>query len=265
MMTVPLLDLRVQYDAIRTEVDDAVRRVLESCRFIGGPEVLALEEEIARYSQCPYAIACASGTDALLLALRALGIGPGDEVITTAYSFFASAGTIVNAGATPVFVDIDPRTFNIDPHAIESAITPRTKAVLPVHLYGQCCDVATVKATCDKHQLWLIEDAAQAIGSEWDGKRAGAFGDFGCFSFFPSKNLGAAGDGGMMVARNSDYADRVRLLREHGARPKYHHSVVGTNSRLDALQGAILRVKLRHLDRWSEMRAKNAALYDHLL
>jgi len=226
--------------------------------------VLALEEEIARYSQCPYAIACASGTDALLLALRALGIGPGDEVITTAYSFFASAGTIVNAGATPVFVDIDPRTFNIDPHAIEAAITPRTKAVLPVHLYGQCCDVATVKATCDKHQLWLIEDAAQAIGSEWDGKRAGAFGDFGCFSFFPSKNLGAAGDGGMMVARNSDYADRVRLLREHGARPKYHHSVLGTNSRLDALQAAILRVKLRHLDRWSEMRAKNAALYDHL-
>jgi len=264
MMTVPLLDLRVQYDAIRTEVDDAVRRVLESCRFIGGPEVSALEEEVARYSQCPYGIACASGTDALLLALRALGIGPGDEVITTAYSFFASAGTIVNGGATPVFVDIDPRTFNIDPHAIEAAMTPRTKALLPVHLYGQCCDIGTIKAVCDKRQVWLIEDAAQAIGSEWEGKRAGSFGDFGCFSFFPSKNLGGAGDGGMMVARNSDYADRARLLREHGARPKYHHHIVGTNSRLDALQAAILRVKLKHLDHWSEMRAKNADLYDRL-
>ncbi len=264
MMTVLLLDLKAQYATIKTDIDAAVQGVMESCRFIGGPEITALEEEIARYSQCPHGIACASGTDALLLALRALGIGPGDEVVTTAYSFFASAGTIVNAGATPVMIDIDPRTYNLDPHVLEAAITPRTKAVVAVHLYGQCCDITAVKAVCDKHQLYLIEDAAQSIGSEWDGKRAGSFGDFGCFSFFPSKNLGCAGDGGMMVARNPDYADRARLLREHGARPKYYHAIVGTNSRLDALQAAILRVKLRHLDRWSEMRAKNADLYDSL-
>jgi dTDP-4-amino-4,6-dideoxygalactose transaminase len=264
MMTVPLLDLKAQYATIKPEMDAAVQSVMESCRFIGGPEITGLEEEVARYSQTPYAVACASGTDALLLALKALGIGPGDEVITTAYSFFASAGTIVNAGGTPVFVDIDPRTYNIDPHALEAAITPRTQGMVAVHLYGQCCDIATVKAVCDKHQLWLIEDAAQAIGSEWEGKRAGSYGDFGCFSFFPSKNLGGAGDGGMMVARSHELADRVRLLREHGARPKYYHSLVGTNSRLDALQAAILRVKLRHLDSWSGMRAKNAELYDHL-
>ena len=264
MMTVPLLDLKAQYATIKPDIDGAVQSVMESCRFIGGPEITALEEEIARYSQCPHGIACASGTDALLLSLRALGIGPGDEVVTTAYSFFASAGTIVNVGATPVMVDIDPRTYNLDPHVLEAAITPRTKAVLAVHLYGQCCDIATVKAVCDKHQLWLIEDAAQSIGSEWEGKRAGSFGDFGCFSFFPSKNLGGAGDGGMIVARNPDYADRARLLREHGSRPKYYHTIVGTNSRLDALQAAILRVKLRHLDRWSEMRLKNADLYDSL-
>jgi dTDP-4-amino-4,6-dideoxygalactose transaminase len=264
LMNVPLLDLKAQYETIRPEIDEAVQRVMESCRFIGGPEITALEEEIARYSQCPHGIACASGTDALLLALRALGIGPGDEVVVPSYTFFASAGTVVNAGATPVFVDIDPRTYNIDPHAVEAAITPRTKAVMVVHLYGQCCDVAAIQAVCEKRQLWLIEDAAQAIGSEWEGKRAGSFGDFGTFSFFPSKNLGGAGDGGMMVARNADYADRARLLREHGARPKYHHAIVGTNSRLDALQAAILRVKLKHLDRWSEQRARNAERYDAL-
>src|SRR5436190_3586102 len=263
-MQVPLLDLKAQYADIRTDVDDAVRRVMESARFIGGPEVTGLEEEIARYSQCTNGVGCASGTDALLLSLRALGVGPGDEVVTTAYSFFASAGTIVNAGGTPVFMDIDPRTYNIDPHRLEAAITPKTKAVIAVHLYGQCCDLPTVKAVCDKHQVWLIEDAAQAIGAEWDGRRAGSVGDLGCFSFFPSKNLGGAGDGGMIVTRNPEFAEKLRLLREHGAKPKYYHSIVGTNSRLDALQAAILRVKLRHLDRWSEMRAKNADLYDKL-
>ena len=263
-MQVPLLDLKAQYKDIKAEIDEAVRGVMESARFIGGPEVSGLEEEVARYSQTPYGIACASGTDALLLSLRALGVGPGDEVITTAYSFFASAGTIVNAGGTPVFVDIDPRSYNMDPHRLEAAITPKTKAVIAVHLYGQCCDLTAVKAVCDKHQIWLIEDAAQAIGSEWEGKRAGSVGDFGCFSFFPSKNLGGAGDGGMIVARNPEFADKLRLLREHGARPKYYHSIVGTNSRLDALQAAILRVKLRYLDRWSEARAHNADLYDKL-
>ena len=263
-MQVPLLDLKAQYAEIKADVDAAVRSVMESARFIGGPEVTGLEEEVARYSQCPHGIGCASGTDALLLSLRALGVGPGDEVVTTAYSFFATAGTIVNAGGTPVFVDIDPQSYNIDPHRLEAAITPKTKAVIAVHLYGQCCDLTAVKAVCDKHQLWLIEDAAQAIGAEWEGKRAGSVGDFGCFSFFPSKNLGGAGDGGMITVRNPEFAEKLKLLREHGAKPKYYHSIVGTNSRLDALQAAILRVKLRHLDRWSEARARNADLYDKL-
>jgi dTDP-4-amino-4,6-dideoxygalactose transaminase len=263
--TVPLLDLKAQYAEIRAEVDDAVRRVMESARFIGGPEVSGLEEEVARYSRCAHAVGCASGTDALLLSLRALSIGPGDEVVTSAYSFFASAGAIANVGARPVFVDIDPRTYNLDPHRLEAAITPRTKAVIAVHLYGQCCDLAAVKSVCDKRQIWLIEDAAQAIGSEWEGKRAGSVGDFGCFSFFPSKNLGAAGDGGMVTAQDAERAERVRLLREHGAKPKYYHARIGTNSRLDALQAAILRVKLRHLDRWSEARARNAEAYHRLL
>jgi len=263
-MQVPLLDLKAQYADIKTELDQAVHRVLDSARFIGGPEVSGLEEEVARYCRTPHAIGCASGTDALLLALRGLDIGPGDEVVTTAFSFFASAGAIVNAGARPVFVDIDPRTFNLDVHRLEAAITPLTKAVLPVHLFGQCCDLTAVKAVCDKRQLYLIEDAAQAIGSEWEGRRAGSIGDLGCFSFFPSKNLGAAGDGGLVTALDAALADRVRLLREHGSKPKYYHALVGTNSRLDALQAAILRVKLHHLDRWSEKRAKNAALYDQL-
>jgi dTDP-4-amino-4,6-dideoxygalactose transaminase len=263
-MTVPLLDLKAQYAEIRADVDAAVRSVMESARFIGGPEVSGLEEEVARYSQCAHAIACASGTDALLLSLWALGVGPGDEVITTAYSFFASAGTIANNGATPVFVDIDPRTYNLDPHRLEAAFTPRTKAVVTVHLYGQCSDMTAIRALCDQRRVFLIEDAAQAIGAEWEGRRAGSMSDYGCFSFFPSKNLGAAGDGGMIVTQNPDYAERVRLLREHGSKPKYYHSMVGTNSRLDALQAAILRVKLRHLDRWTEARGRNAALYDQL-
>lgn len=261
---VPLLDLKAQYADIRAEVDDAVRRVMESARFIGGPEVSGLEEEVARYSRCAHAVGCASGTDALLLSLWALGVGPGDEVVTSAYSFFASAGTISNNDATPVFVDIDPRTYNMDPHKLEEKITPRTKAVVAVSLFGQCCDMGAIGAICDRHDLWLIEDAAQSIGSEWEGKRSGSMSDLGCFSFFPSKNLGAAGDGGMVVAQDATLADRVKLLREHGSRPKYHHALVGTNSRLDALQAAILRVKLGHLDRWSEKRAQNAAAYDRL-
>jgi dTDP-4-amino-4,6-dideoxygalactose transaminase len=263
-MSVPLLDLKAQYADLRTEIDAAVKSVMESARFIGGPEVTGLEDEVARYSQCTQAVACASGTDALLLSLWALGIGPGDEVVTTAYSFFASAGTIANNGATPVFVDIDPRTYNLDVHKIEAAITPRTKALMPVHLYGQCADMTAIKALAERRKLWLIEDAAQAIGSEWEGRRAGSMGDYGCFSFFPSKNLGGAGDGGMIVSNDAGHADRARLLCNHGARPKYYHALIGTNSRLDSLQAAILRVKLRHLDRWSEKRAQNARLYDSL-
>ncbi len=261
---VPLLDLRAQYETIRPEVDDAVRKVMESCGFIGGPEIKGLEEEIARYSQSAHAVACASGTDAILMALWTLGIGPGDEVISPAYTFFATAGTIANNGATPVFVDVDPKTFNIDVHLLEKAITPRTKAVVAVSLFGQCCDIPAIKAICDKHQIYLIEDAAQSIGSEWEGKRSGSMCDFGTFSFFPSKNLGGAGDGGMVVTQNAELADKLRLLCNHGAKPKYYHSLVGTNSRLDALQAAILRVKLRHVDRWGEKRAKNAAFYNQL-
>uniref|UniRef100_A0A832MKI6 DegT/DnrJ/EryC1/StrS family aminotransferase n=1 Tax=Eiseniibacteriota bacterium TaxID=2212470 RepID=A0A832MKI6_UNCEI len=263
-MSVPLLDLKAQYADLRADLDDAVRRVMESCVFIGGPEVKALEEEVARYSQTAHAVACASGTDALLLSMWTLGIGPGDEVITSGYSFFASAGTIANNGATPVFVDIDPATYNMDVHRLEAAITPRTKAVMPVSLFGQCADIPAIRAICEKHKLWVIEDAAQSIGSEWEGRRSGSMTDFGCFSFFPSKNLGGAGDGGMIVTQNAELAERARLLCNHGAKPKYYHSLVGTNSRLDALQAAILRVKLRHLDRWSEKRAKNAELYHAL-
>jgi dTDP-4-amino-4,6-dideoxygalactose transaminase len=263
-MTVPLLDLKAQYATIRGDVDAAVKGVMDSCRFIGGPEIAGLEEEVARYSQCAHGVGCASGTDALLLALWALGIGPGDEVVTTAYSFFATAGVVTNNGATPVFVDIDPRTYNLDPLQLEAAFTPRTKAVIAVSLYGQCCDVPAIKAVCDRRQAYLIEDACQSIGSEWEGRRSGSMSDFGCFSFFPSKNLGAAGDGGMIVTQDAALAERCRLLREHGSKPKYFHSLVGTNSRLDALQAAILRVKLRHLDRWSEKRGRNAELYDRL-
>jgi dTDP-4-amino-4,6-dideoxygalactose transaminase len=263
-MQVPLLDLKAQYVDLKADIDAAVKGVFESQFFIGGPEVKGLEEEVARYSQCTHAVACASGTDALLMAMWALGIGPGDEVVTSAYSFFASAGTIANNGATPVFVDIDPRTYNMDPLRVEAAITPRTKAIMPVSLFGQCADLPAIRAIGEKHKLYVIEDAAQAIGSEWEGKRSGSMTDFGCFSFFPSKNLGGAGDGGMMVTQNAEFADKARLLCNHGAKPKYYHSLVGTNSRLDALQAAILRVKLRHLDRWSEKRAKNAALYNQL-
>lgn len=263
-MNVPLLDLKAQYATIRDDLDAAVRRVFETARFIGGPDVSGLEEEVARYSQCAHAVGVASGTDALLLSLWALGVGPGDEVVTTAYSFFATAGVVTNNGATPVFVDINPRTYNLDPLKLEAAFTPRTKAVIAVSLYGQCCDIPAIKAVCDRHQVFLIEDAAQSIGSEWEGRRSGSMTDLGCFSFFPSKNLGAAGDGGMVVTQDADLAERVRMLREHGSRPKYYHALVGTNSRLDALQAAILRVKLKHLDRWSEARARNAALYHQL-
>ncbi len=264
-MTVPLLDLKAQYATIKAEIDAAVHGVLDSGRFIQGPEVQALEKEIAAYSHVPYAVGCASGTDALMLALKALELKPGDEVITSDYSFFASASTIVLAGGTPVFVDIEPATYNLDPDAVAAAIGPKTRAIVPVHLFGQCADMTRLLALAAPRGIPVIEDAAQAIGAEWQGKRAGEMGTGGCFSFFPSKNLGAAGDGGMVVSNDEAFADRVKLLREHGARPKYHHKILGHNSRLDALQAAILRVKLRHLDAWHEARQRNAALYRELL
>lgn len=264
-MTVPLLDLKAQYATIKPEVDAAVQSVLDSARFIGGPEITALESELADYSHVSHGIGCASGTDALLLALRALGVGPGDEVVTSAYSFFASASTIALNGATPVFVDIEPETYNLDPARLARALGPKTRVVVPVHLFGQCADMPAIEALCAPGQIPVLEDAAQAIGAEWRGRRAGEMGIAGCFSFFPSKNLGGIGDGGMVVTNDAALAERIRLLREHGQKPKYHHHILGINSRLDALQAAVLRVKLRHLEAWHGGRQKNAALYRELL
>jgi dTDP-4-amino-4,6-dideoxygalactose transaminase len=262
---IPLLDLKAQYASIRAEVREAVDRVMDSQQFILGPEVESLEREVAAYCHSHYAIGVSSGTDALLVVLMALDVRPGDEVITSAYSFFATAGAIARLGARPVFVDIDPATFNIDPAKIESRITPKTRAILPVHLYGQLADMDRILAIAAKHRLPVIEDAAQAIGAERNGKSAGSIGDAGCLSFFPSKNLGGAGDGGMVTTNNADLADRVRMLRNHGYRSKYHNELLGGNFRLDALQAAVLRVKLRYLDRWTSARQNNAAQYRECL
>jgi dTDP-4-amino-4,6-dideoxygalactose transaminase len=264
MKPVPLLDLKAQYATIREEVRAAVDRVLESQYFILGPEVEALESEVAAYCQCTYGIGVSSGSDALLVALMAIELQPGDEVITTPYTFFATAGAIVRLGGKPVFVDIDPLTYNLDPARLEAVVTSRTRAILPVHLYGQMVDMDPMMAVAERHGLYVIEDAAQAIGAEYRGQRAGSIGHFGCFSFFPSKNLGGVGDGGMVTTNDAILADKVRLLRGHGARPKYHHSVVGGNFRLDALQAAVLRVKLPYLDGWSAARQRSAETYCQL-
>ena len=260
-MNVPLLDLKGQYATIRDEVREALDRVIESQHFILGPEVEALEREVAEYSQCRFAIGLSSGTDALLAALMAFNIGPGDEVVTTSYSFFATAGVIARLGATPVFVDIDAETFNIDPSLIEAAITSRTRAIIPVHLYGQMADMDGILEIGRMHKIPIIEDAAQAIGAELHGRRAGSFGDMGCLSFFPSKNLGGFGDGGMVITNSAELADRVGMLRNHGFRTRYYNEILGGNFRLDAIQAAVLRVKLKYLDRWTEARQRNAALY----
>lgn len=264
IVPIPLLDLRTGYAQIREEIHAALQRVIEAQAFILGPEVEGLEAEIAAYSQCQFGIGVSSGTDALLVSLMALDIGPGDEVITSPYTFFATAGTIARIGARPVFVDIDPATFNLDPERIERAITPRTKAIMPVHLFGQMVDMDRLMEIARRHHLPVIEDAAQAIGAEHKGRRAGSIGDLGCFSFFPSKNLGGFGDGGMVTAQDPALADRVQLLRGHGMRPKYYHQFIGGNFRLDALQAAVLRVKLKYLDGWSEARQRNAATYRRL-
>ena len=264
MTPVPLLDLKAQYAGLRDEIHAAMGRVIESQYFILGPEVEALEREVAAYSHCQYGIGVSSGTDALLVALMAIDLQPGDEVITTPYTFFATAGSIVRLGGRPVFVDIDPRTYNIDPAGIEAAITPRTKAIMPVHLFGQMADMDPIMAIAERRGLIVIEDAAQAIGAEYRGRRAGSIGHLGCFSFFPSKNLGGFGDGGMVTTNDPDLADKVKLLRGHGARPKYYHKVVGGNFRLDALQAAVLRVKLRYLDEWTAARQRNAERYRQL-
>jgi dTDP-4-amino-4,6-dideoxygalactose transaminase len=259
--TIPMLDLKAQYLSLKHELDAAVLRVIESTQFINGPDVEAMENEIAQYCRANHCIGVSSGSDALLVSLMALDIGQGDEVITTPYTFFATAGAIVRMGAKPVFVDIDPVSFNIDPKAIASKITPRTKAIMPVHLFGQCAEMDPILEIAKKHKLAVIEDAAQAIGSEYKGRRAGSMGTVGCYSFFPSKNLGCFGDGGAVVCQDRGLADKIRLLRGHGSHPKYFHKVVGGNFRLDSIHAAVLRIKLKHLDSWHVARQQGAAYY----
>lgn len=259
---IPILDLTAQYRAIKSEIDEAIQGVLEAGSFIMGPNVKAFESEVAAYVGTEHAISMNSGTDALHLALRALDIGPGDEVITSPFTFVATTEAIGIVGATPVFADIDPHTLNIDPHAIEKAITPRTKAILPVHLYGLPASMPAIVEIARSRSIAIVEDCAQAIGAESDGKKVGNYGDIGCFSFFPSKNLGAYGDGGMATTNDPVLAARLRALRVHGGAVKYYHAELGINSRLDEIQAAILRVKLRHLDAWTEARQAIAKRYD---
>lgn len=260
-MTVPLLDLSAQFAPLRQPILDAITRVADSQRFIMGPEVEAFEREVAHVTDTRHAIGVSSGTDALLAALMALGIGPGDEVVTTTFSFFATAGSIARVGARPVFVDIEPDSFNMDIVAAAQACTARTRALLPVHLFGQSADMSAVLALADEYKLKVIEDAAQSIGASDHGGIVGGIGDLGCFSFFPSKNLGAFGDAGVVATNNDELAERVRLLRNHGMSPKYYHSAIGGNFRLDAIQAAVLRVKLPHLAAWTEARRANADRY----
>lgn len=264
-IAVPLLDLKAQYTSIKPAVDAAVARVIESQHFILGPEVTGLEDEVAAYTGVRHAIGMSSGTDALLAALMALDVGPGDEVVTTTYSFFATAGVIARLGAKPVLVDIDPVTYNIDPDATVTAVTGRTKAIIPVHLYGRVADMDVICEAARERAAAVIEDAAQAIGAfDARERQAGSIGDMGCYSFFPSKNLGGFGDGGMTVTNDPDLAHRLKLLRMHGSEPKYYHAIVGGNFRLDALQAAVLRVKLKHLDDWTAARRRNADRYREL-
>ena len=262
---IPLLDLRRENEPLREEMLAALAGVLDSGRFLYGPDVAELENEVAAYCQTEHAIGCASGSDALLLALMAMDIGPGDEIILPSFTFFATASAVWRLGASIVFVDIDPVSFNIDPTAIEAVVTPRTKAIIPVHLFGQCAEMPAICAIAKKHNLRVIEDAAQAIGAEYEGRAAGSWGDVGCLSFYPTKNLGGCGDGGMLTTNNADLAQRLRLFAAHGMSPRYHHHLVGINSRLDSMQAALLRVKLRYLDRWTESRQQNARQYDQLL
>jgi dTDP-4-amino-4,6-dideoxygalactose transaminase len=262
---IPVLDLKPQYAAVKLNIQDAVDRVLDSGQFVMGPEVQAFERETALYLNTRYAISVNSGTDALFISLRALGIGPGDEVITTPFTFFATAEAISHVGATPVFVDIDRRTFNIDPGLIEEKITSRTKAILPVHLFGQASDMAPILSLARKYDIIILEDVAQAFGGKYQGQKLGTIGDVGAFSFFPSKNLGACGDGGLIATNDTAVAELARMLRVHGAKEKYRNEIVGYNSRLDELQAAILRVKLPYIDQWNAQRRQVAARYNELL
>jgi dTDP-4-amino-4,6-dideoxygalactose transaminase len=262
---IPLCDLRQQYVALKDEIDAAMQRVAEEGAYVLGPNVAALEREIAKYCQCQYAIGVNSGTDALHLALRSLNLGPGDEVITTPFSFIATSAAIRMVGATPVFVDISPRTYLLDIDLIEQAVTPRTKAILPVHLFGQPCEMTKLMAVANKYELAVIEDCAQAIGATYHGRKVGSFGNAGCLSFFPSKNLGCFGDGGMIVTNDKRLFERAESLRRHGGRVKYYHDELGLNSRLDELQAAVLRIKLKHLDAWNALRRQHAYSYNRRL
>jgi dTDP-4-amino-4,6-dideoxygalactose transaminase len=262
MMAVPLLDLHRQYEKIKPAMDAAVLAVLEHGKFILGPEVAELEDKIAELCSVRYGIGVASGTDALLLALRSVGVKPGDEVITSDFSFFASAGVISRLGAKPVFVDIEPDTYNMDPNLLEATITKKTRAIMPVHLFGQVADMDPILAIAREHDIPVIEDAAQAIGAEYKGRKAGSMGALGCFSFYPSKNLGGGGDGGMIVTDDENHSKTCRSLRVHGENPKYYHQFVGYNSRLHSLQAAMLLVKLPQLENWSDIRREHAKIYD---
>lgn len=264
-MNIPLVDLKAQYSSIKAEIDSVISNVIERTEFILGPEVSSFESEMAAYCNTIFAVGVSSGTDALHLALIACGIKPGDEVITTPFTFIATAEVITTIGAIPVFADIEPETYNINPAKIAEKITSRTRAILPVHLFGQPADMDPILELAKKYHVKVIEDCAQALGSEYKGKKAGSLGDAGCFSFFPSKILGAFGDGGMLTTNDAEIAEKVRMLRNHGCKEKYYHLITGFNSRLDSLQAAILRVKLRHLDEWKELRRRKASFYSKLL
>ncbi|WML46114.1 DegT/DnrJ/EryC1/StrS family aminotransferase [Neobacillus sp. PS3-40] len=264
-MKVPMLDLSEQYQGLRSEVLEVLDQVMGSSRFILGDNVKKLEQDIAKFSNVAHGIGVGNGSDAIHIALQALGIGPGDEVITTTFTFFATGGAIVRVGATPVYVDIDPETFNIDPVKVEEAITEKTKAIIPVHLYGQMADMETLAKIAEKHNLVIVEDAAQAIGAKQNGKSVGELSSAATYSFFPTKNLGAYGDGGMIVTNNDDVAEKTGVIRVHGSKPKYYHHVLGYNSRLDELQAAVLNVKFPHLEEWGELRRQKAETYTHLL
>ena len=261
-MQVPLLDLKAQYAKIKDEILAAISEVLDSQHCIGGPRVEELEKKIAEISDCKYAVGTSSGTDAILNTLMSLGIGPGDEVITTPFTFFSTVGCIARICAKPVFVDIDPNTYNINPALIEAAVTEKTKAVMPVHLFGQMADMDAIMNVARKHKLYVIEDAAQSITSTYRGRKAGSIGTAGCFSFFPSKNLGGIGDGGMIVANDKEFYERAFIMRNHGSKPKYYHKFIGGNFRLDPIQAAALLVKLPYLDEWSQARCRNAEYYN---
>lgn len=263
-MNIPLLDLKAQFQPLRAEIMAAVQTVCDEQGFILGPRVAAFEESVAKYVGARYAIGCASGSDALLLSLMAMGVGPGDEVVTVPFTFFATAGAVSRLGAKPVFIDIQPDTFNLDPTRIEQAVTSRTRAVIPVHLFGQCADMPAINQIAKAKRIQVIEDACQAIGAGQGGKRAGVLADTACFSFFPSKNLGGFGDGGMITTDNQGLADALAMLRVHGSRVRYLHEAVGINSRLDALQAVVLDIKLKYLDQWAEGRRRNAARYEQL-